>query len=283
MHDLRPLSLFTTVRDATTSIAGRLLAGYGVVMVLLALTWGAGAYSTNQMNARLSHAVEVNDALLSNVTDRVKLLDDEETGLRGYLLTTRLQFLEPYSRAHRLLPPLRTHGAVLANRLPDSLALFRLMTQRARVWEPWARTVLQHPPFNPRAPVAVANQITGKRLFDQFRAASSALVQKIDVNRRHDLDQGRHLQGLLNWLSGLIFFIALLTTIIVGWLTMRAVSLPLGRLRRGADTIASGDLTKIIGAERIREFAGLAQSMGAMRRQLVQAAAHRTQFEEALQ
>ena len=250
------------------SIVARLLVGYTVVILLLGLTWGAGAYSVGQIDARISHTVDVDDAILSNITERVKLLDDEETGLRGYVLTARPDFLVPYTHAVRLLPHLRVQGAALVAGLPATRVLLASATVRARAWEAWARNLLRHQPRDPRSSGAILAQIEGKHLFDRVRSAASSVVRAVTLDRRHDLDQSRRIVSLLNVLAAGIFILALLATLLVGWLTMRAIMRPLTGLRRAADTIGSGNLDRAIVVQGAREFADLARSMDRMRLQL---------------
>jgi signal transduction histidine kinase len=268
--------------DVYRSISGRLLAGYAAVIMLLALTWAVGAYSTAQLHARISHTVQVDDALLSNVTARIKLLDDEETGLRGYLLTGQRQFLEPYTQGRRQLPGLRAESTRLSALLPVGQPLVAGMLLRAVEWERWSQTVLRHPPADLRASAAVSQQGEGKRRFDRFRAASTAVIQAVEKNRQNDLLESERIESRMNWVSACIFLGALLLTVVIGWLTMRAVTRPLKALRMVAENIGSGGLSEVVEVEGAREFAGLAKSMDQMRLQLAQEAANRREAEEAL-
>lgn len=269
--------------DVHRSLSARLVAGYVLIMLLLALTWAAGAYSAGQINSRITYTVQVDDALLHNLTDRIKVMDDEETGLRGYLLTGQPQFIDPYLHAQRQLPRLRTQGIRLSGRLPAVRPGLAVMLRRVRDWELWAHAILRHPGSNPRSATAIARQKDGKRRFDRFRAASSAVIGTIESDRQHNLHESQRIDEEMNWLSAGISLSALLVTIVVGWLTIRAVTGPLARLRSAADTIGSGDLSQVVQREGTQEFAGLARSMDQMRRHLVKEAANRREAEEALQ
>jgi diguanylate cyclase (GGDEF)-like protein len=242
-----------------------------VVILLLGVTWAVGAYSVGQVNTRLDHTVDVDDAVLSNITGQIKLLDDEETGLRGYLLTGDPAFLAPYTHAHRLLPRLRAQGDRLVAGFPDTRVLLAEETASALAWEAWARDTIRYPPANPRSASAIVNQVDGKQLFDTVRSDASAVTREMSGDRQQDLDQSRLTASRLNVLTGAIFILAVLATLLIGWLTMRAIMRPLNSLRQAADTIGSGDLGRGVMVRGAREFADLAGSMDSMRLQLARA------------
>src|SRR5207253_5922634 len=120
----------------------RLVAGYLSVLLLLGVAWAVAALGANALRVRFSHTVQIDDALAANVVLRTKLADDEETGVRGYLLTHRPVFLEPYTRAHRALPALRAHGDALGAGEPAVRPVLATMWRRAVTWERWARQIL---------------------------------------------------------------------------------------------------------------------------------------------
>ena len=115
-------------------------------VLLVVLIWGVAIGGIHQLNDHLTLIVQSDDAIITNANARLKLMDDEETGLRGYLLTGNSVFLQPYTGAHQQLPcpacsrqPLsRRHSSVIA-------PLASAMQARALAWEHWAAGVLAHP------------------------------------------------------------------------------------------------------------------------------------------
>jgi CHASE3 domain sensor protein len=67
------------------------------VIGLLCLALSYGLYSVEQR----SLAVDDADLVISHSSNLIKLMVDEETGLRGYLLTKNPVFLEPFQTADR--------------------------------------------------------------------------------------------------------------------------------------------------------------------------------------
>src|SRR5579883_1629159 len=102
-----------------SSIRVRLLAGYAGVILLLILAWAAATVGTSVLRASYTHTVDVTDALTADVVTLEKLRDDEETGLRGYLLTLSPEFLQPYTAARQAIPELRRRTAALADSEPS--------------------------------------------------------------------------------------------------------------------------------------------------------------------
>ncbi|MGC2401352.1 MAG: CHASE3 domain-containing protein, partial [Acidobacteriaceae bacterium] len=79
----------------------RLLALPVIALALLALITAYGFRQAQQSARRVDRA----DQVIAHANNLVKLMVDEETGLRGYLLTGDRLFLEPYDKANRDLDP----------------------------------------------------------------------------------------------------------------------------------------------------------------------------------
>jgi len=92
----------------------RLLVSYVVMIGLPGLAWAVTASMTSTLHATYTHTVNVVDALSTDVVLQTKLMDDEETGLRGYLLTGQPVFLQPYAAARAALPAIRRQTPTLA-------------------------------------------------------------------------------------------------------------------------------------------------------------------------
>jgi PAS domain S-box-containing protein len=103
----------------------RLLALPIVALGLLALTL---VYGIQQMQ-RSERRVDRSDQVIAHANQVVKLMVDEETGLRGFLLTRDPTFLQPYREANQQLEPEFTALFALLKRDPEQTArLLRLKT-----------------------------------------------------------------------------------------------------------------------------------------------------------
>lgn len=252
-----------------SSIRARLVAGYIAVVVLLALAWATTTISTTTLRANYTHTVNTVDALSAMVLQGSKLRSDEETGLRGYLLTGRPAFLQPYLSAQRAIPALRHNILVLAAGDTRLTSLLHARAKTAQTWEQWATGVLrQSAPTSFRTAAFIAQQQRGKHLFDQYRTATAELIHYLDTRRQHDLQSSLAMLAGMNALLAGIFASAVGLMLLIGWRTTRAVTQPLERLGHAAAAIGHGDLTQRVAVEGAREFRRLGENMEWMRRQL---------------
>jgi len=253
----------------TRSISVRLSVGTLSMIVLLGVTWLAATISANTLRANYVHTVGSVDALTAAVLRTGALRDDEETGLRGYLLTGQPEFLQPYRAAQQALPALSRHIDALTAGDPKERAAILSRRRLARDWEQWAADALRYPTAFPfRSAASVAQQRTGKRLFDRYRAATNGLLITLDAERQRDLTASLDALVRLTQLFGVLFAAAIGLGLLLGWRTTRAVSQPLRLLERAADAIGRGDLTRPVAVRGAREFVHLATRLDAMRAQL---------------
>lgn len=83
--------------------------GYGISIIML-LVVGTVSYRTVRQLLGSNHAVEHSNLVIQKLEKTMSLMKDAETGQRGYLLTNRQQFLEPYNGAYQ-------QGIVLINQV----------------------------------------------------------------------------------------------------------------------------------------------------------------------
>src|SRR5947209_8040189 len=104
----------TQLKPTFRGVRPRLVGGYLSIFLLLAVSWAVAFISTARVSDSYQQSVRVDDALVDNIALRMKLLDDKETGLRGFLLTDRARYLQPYTAAGHRLPHLRSESGVLS-------------------------------------------------------------------------------------------------------------------------------------------------------------------------
>jgi CHASE3 domain sensor protein len=103
-----------------------------------------------------------------------KLLIDEETGLRGYLLTRDRVFLAPLEQARRDLPFVRQELQALITDDPQQLARYSTFQRLAGEWEHFADLQLDHTGGQP--PESVTEQLSGKQKMDAVRSAIDEFI-----------------------------------------------------------------------------------------------------------
>ncbi len=256
------------------SINGRLLASYASVVALLGVTWVVALVAANTLRANYDQTVNTVDALSGEVTLQIKLMDDEETGLRGYLLTGAAAFLQPWTAARNAVPAARGRAGTLAGAAPQLQSLLVTMDRDALDWERWATPLAHSRPSAPRGSAALlAQQLDGKARFDRYRGAAERVTQTLDGLRQRELDASLQTLTRLPWLFAVLFAVTVGMAMLIGWRTTRAVARPLAALGQAARAIGRGDLTRPVGVTGAREFTQLGESMDWMRDRLAGQAA----------
>jgi signal transduction histidine kinase len=240
------------------------LLAFAVVGVGLAML--ANQKLGDQRHVVLDH---VEPALLAALNLENALIN-EETGVRGYLLSDNVQSLEPYEKGRatelRAYRTLEEHGNLGGPKLQRDVKAVRA---RASAWQ---RRFVAPALRDTRARSADARKPTfaGKALFNAIRVSLRRL--------RNDLS--RRLAGAESQLSSdasflkvvLLIAAALILGSVIGagFLLRRIITRPLAHLGRDTEHVAAGDFAKpvaIAGAP--REIVQLGQEIDAMRQRIV--------------
>lgn len=250
------------------TVRGRLLLSYiAILILLLAASLGAVA-GTRQIRSQLSQIVDRDDALERLVVQHLTLLDDQETGVRGFLLTRDSRFLQPYRDAISRLQPLRKQSLRLIEGDPQLIHLSNVLSARSRRWQDWARLALRYP-VPARSHALVQQQLEGKRRFDAYRRESQVLLRAVMKDRNQNLVESNLVADRLEALLGVLFVAAIIVVAIITRVMTRSVTEPLLRLSRSASAIGQGVLEEPVDVGGMREFTQLGESMEVMRRRLL--------------
>ncbi|HVC83135.1 MAG TPA: ATP-binding protein [Chloroflexota bacterium] len=256
-------------RAVYRGVRGRLLGSYAALVVVLVVGLSVAFSSTQVLRSHFTHTVSTVDVLTDSVVKAVKLHDDEETSLRGYLLTGDPVFLEPYTAAVRALPALPAEEEALLVGDASGRALLAAMWGDARAWQAWAAPLRRQPPAQSRArPGFVANMVYGKVLFDRFRQSSSRLTDHLALERARDLQDSL---TTAQRSGGVLFWVLIGTVgvgVVIAWLTTGGITRSLNQLARAATAIGHGELGRSVVISGATEFARLGQHLDRMRQQL---------------
>ncbi|WP_327003272.1 CHASE3 domain-containing protein [Dactylosporangium sp. NBC_01737] len=253
-----------------------------VVLVLAGTAVGA---------AILGHTAEVSNRLSDRISpartavvELTAALVDQETGVRGYLLSGDERFLEPYAEG---VADERTLLARIRQLLADeavALADLDRVEAQARDW----RTTVADPSIVTRRnggdPAAgVEAVLTGKAAFDAVRTRIATLDGHLDGVReraRADLDTARRLRdGVFLGMAG--FLLLFITAIAV---LLRLVVLePLDRLSAGVRRVAGGDFDHRLAVQGPADLAELTGDVETMRQRIVDAFTASQQARAALE
>ncbi|WP_434442527.1 sensor histidine kinase [Lentzea sp. E54] len=249
--------------------ASRLLAA--IVIVLLVMTAvvisstvialdaldGTRARSVDQIEPAGRHAKDLNRALL-----------DEETGLRGFVLTGEDEFLKPYLEG-------RTAEVEAAESVRDLVGDIGGRVSRiedlARQWRgQYAEPTIAGIRLSGPALSSSVDIDRGQAIFGQLRTEVAALQTDIADLARQGREELDHAAAVVLWL--VIGMGVLLVAVICGLslLLYRLLIAPLANLADHTRQVASGDFEHEIDADGPREIVMLGEDVNAMRRRIVQ-------------
>ncbi|MFD5829504.1 ATP-binding protein [Lentzea sp. NPDC060358] len=249
--------------------ASRLLAA--IVVVLLAMTAVVIASTVIALdglgNAR-SRSVDEVEPAGRVARDLSRALLDEETGLRGFVLTGDDAFLTPYVDG-------RKTEVESAERVRDLVGdvdgRVGRIEELARQWRgQYAEPTIAGVRLSGPGTYTTQDADRGKAIFDQVRAEVSALqtdIAQLGRTARDDLD---HAAQVVLWL---VIGMGVLLVAVIGGLSLllhRLLITPLADLAHHTRLVASGDFEHEIDAGGPRETVMLAEDVDAMRRRIVQ-------------
>ncbi|WP_236711215.1 ATP-binding protein [Streptomyces sp. 150FB] len=220
-----------------------------------------------------AHSTAVNNRLVDRSTPALiasvrleSALVNQETGIRGYGMTGRDEFITPYREG---LVQQRTTTRELGTLDGDDETAAKDLaevSERAAHWQ----TMFAEPVAASDRPVALAASRAeeGKRDFDAVRAAISTQQRHLQAERtqgRADLQQVR---ALRNWTFAAIAAVILLLTALVFIGLRRGVTTPVDRLSADVRKIADGDFAHPVTGTGPADLRRLAADVESMRRRL---------------
>ena len=257
-------------RLSALSVGQLLSLTIGVLLVLAAIGIGlaliASARLSNQRSILLDQAGPSNRASL----ELENALVNEETGIRGYLITVESQFLQPYGKGLAseadAYKTLRAHEAALGTPVPAEVAAVRAAARR------WQHDFVSRALSEPRRVVAhgVAPDARGRRLFDAVRSRLATLHATLDVKVAAARTRLNDASALLNALLIFAAVLVLGSLAVAGLVLRRTITSPLRRLGDGARRVAGGEFHAPLpvpdGPREVRE---LTEEIEAMRERIV--------------
>ncbi|SCX56548.1 HAMP domain-containing protein [Klenkia marina] len=240
-----------------------------VVLVGLAVAAGAALWSTE---TQVQRTQQHRDDLAQVARIEAQLLTgyvDEETGLRGYLLTADPDFLAPYERAAEITPLLTTDLRSAWEQAGGPVDLVEELEAAHDTWVDHARAqIALVGQAGTEAASTVEQTQQGKVYFDAIRDAERTAADWVTAAGDRAADRLATLQGRMTWLLGGTLS-TLLVVLVAGSLVLwRAVVRPLGRLAAATRAVAAGDLAAVLPVTGAPEMRSLAGDVTAMRDRL---------------
>ncbi|GGP17652.1 response regulator [Silvimonas iriomotensis] len=160
----------------------------------------------------VSRWVDHADLVISKTTTASKLLIDGETGLRGYVLTGKASFLEPYTNSSEQFLDILHEAKALTTDNANQQAFFTRAEERYKLWRSYAERVIKARQENQQSATDYITSEAGKAQMDQLRGFFSQIIQTEEALRaQRNVD----VENTVTWLLGLTIGIGLLSGVIL--------------------------------------------------------------------
>ncbi|MGF7238842.1 MAG: sensor histidine kinase [Frankia sp.] len=249
----------------------RLTAALLVTTTILAAGAAGLALSLVQLNRAINQGRDIMAPSRMVAADLVTSVVDQETGLRGYLITGGAAFLAPYVQGRATqVPLLQELDHLIGNRpgLGPELADLR---DRIFTWErDYADPVARAAQAGKLAAArAIQPHDIGKAQFDALRAAYTVLDQSLalrsDAARQQVLSAMHHLVVLL----AVVGFVFIVLMVLIARALRVWVTTPLGRIGADVREVADGRIEHPVRRVGPPDVAALAGNVEEMRLQLL--------------
>ncbi|ALV38026.1 sensor histidine kinase [Streptomyces sp. CdTB01] len=261
-HHEGAFSAWTTRRWLRLGVASTL-----AVLAVLGSLGGWAMWRTSQTTALLTD--RRSPALIESIRLEEALVN-QETGIRGYGMSGRQDFLDPYAEgvsdekaAIKRLRPL-LHGD---ERALDDMAEVerRISTWQERI----ARPVSAASPAQ-AARITTARTAEGKTTFDALRRAMAAQQTHLQNERTAATRDLRRAETLRNWMFAIIAVVILMVAVLVFEGLRRGITGPLSRLGSAARDVSQGRFDRSLTGAGPADLRRLASDLEAMRLRLLE-------------
>ncbi len=256
---------------AAEDVAGRWPLGRIIATGMLALglvlvaAIAVGAVALNNLATDRTRVVSTIDPAAFHGSQLYAAMLNQETGLRGYLLSGQRPFLVPYTTG---IAQQRIQVKALQPLLASMPAARADLTTALRQIEYWRSTYAQPAIGHVAAtgkPMPGGNINIGKSDFDAIRGPIGSFQAYLSAQHRQALTQLRGSAEVLD-VTGIVSALVLILVVVALGLALRAAAIrPVTRLASDARQVASGDFDHEVDPAGPREVHTLAVDMNRMR------------------
>jgi methyl-accepting chemotaxis protein len=226
----------------------KLAAGFGVLLVMLGATVVVGVKATGSVNTNAKAAFVVDAIpLKALMTDVLTQMINQETGVRGYLVTGDEASLEPYNAGRKAVRDDLDKAAPLLAKHPIMADLVEQAKPQIAALEEYFASQIELVASGPEGQAEAQQRIgEGKEEFDAFRETAAAIMadtEKFVGDAVVAQDETYERNRMILVLLGIFGFIA--GAAIVFFLS-RAITGGVAQMLRAAEGIAEGDVEQHI-------------------------------------
>jgi signal transduction histidine kinase len=199
-------------KTAVFMLAGLL----GLAAIVVASLWLTAKVEQNADEVILERQVRTQAASL------LLLVNDAETGQRGFLLTEEAPYLEPYERAVPLIPDAMTRMQTLAARTPRIQGAMQEVSALFQgKMDELARTIALVKAGQRAQALEVVRGDQGKLAMDGIRRILTAVIAESDRHVAALLEEGRRATQALFWVNTSSSVLIVLLAVAAGWTIAR--------------------------------------------------------------
>ena len=195
----------------------KLIAPSFVLVLMVMSLVGLGAYHQGRRNVAAEQLVSHTFEVLGELNTTLSLMQDVETGSRGYVISGEESYLEPFNNAVRLVPQEIQHLRQLTADKPEQQrrldALEPLISLRVRTAE---ANIVARTTRGPSAAEQTLSKGPGKRSMDAIRGAIAEMATAENQLLQHRSDELRasNAQTLALFMALVILLAGLLTAVL---------------------------------------------------------------------
>lgn len=246
-----------------------LRAGVAATLVVLAVLGSLGGWAMWRTSQITDELVSRRSPALIDAMRVEEALVNQETGVRGYGLSGRADFLQPYARGVTDEKAALRHLRPLVEDDPRARADLDRVEKLAATWQQRIARPVSAASAGDAVRLAADRATEGKTTFDSLRRAMKRQQDRLQSERAratHDLGRA---QSLRNWVFAVIALVIVLVAVLVFEGLRRGVTGPLGRLGAAARDVAQGRFDRSLAVDGPADLRRLASDVEAMRRRLV--------------
>ncbi len=240
-----------------------------------------GAVMLERTNRLSEHLVDRYSPARIEGTQLQAVLIDQETGVRGYLLTNNPQFLEPYSQGVGTERRQYERMEELLRERPDLVSGLHEIRDAAAAWRrDYAEPLIADKQAGKE--ITPVRAESGKPAFDRVRQLLNVQNERLSEARQKARDELASARNLRNWAFMAMPVVFLIFGMAISVLLSRAVGRPLDELRVASRHVAAGDFNHHIPAHGPADIREVALDVEAMRTRIVEALDASREHEAAL-
>ncbi|MCH8151925.1 MAG: CHASE3 domain-containing protein [Planctomycetes bacterium] len=163
--------------------------GYGVLLALVAMLAVVVLFNLANMHRQFSFVIQHDAPVIANARHLSKLVVDMETGQRGFVITGKDEFLEPYENAVAAFSGLLNEEKILVGDNPAQVRLLEEIEASVQEWKEKAagpeiamRRRIGEASVDAYRLQEILSQGVGKRLMDRFMALAHEIESAFRVD-----------------------------------------------------------------------------------------------------